>query len=101
MTKQSTDEIIVKCNANLDHTEKIRSSIDGVLDKNALAIRNPSIRNEVDVKPKFTPIVTRKEICETRLEKIMSEIHDIENSVEREKPVKIEFDVDLYQMEEP
>jgi len=91
----------VKCNANLDHTEKIRSSIDGVLDKNALAIRNPSIRNEVDVKPKFTPIVTRKEICETRLEKIMSEIHDIENSVEREKPVKIEFDVDLYQMEEP
>jgi hypothetical protein len=91
----------VKCNVNLDHTEKIRSSIAEVLDKNALAIRNPSIRNEVDIKPKVNPIVTRREICKTRLEKIMSEVHDIENNVEREKPVKIEFDVDLYQMEEP
>jgi hypothetical protein len=50
--------------------------------------------------PKVKLIVTRKEICKTRLEKTMSKINDIENG-EREKPVKIELDVDLYQMEEP
>jgi hypothetical protein len=90
----------VKCNINLDQAEKVRSGIAGVSHKNALAIRSNPIRTEVEMDPKVKLIVTRKEICKTRLEKTMSKINDIENG-EREKPVKIELDVDLYQMEEP
>jgi hypothetical protein len=100
LTKHSTDEITVKCNITLNQADKVRPGIPGVLDKNARAICSNPIRTEVEMDPQVKLIVTRKEICKTRLEKTMSEIHDIENG-EREKPVKIELDIDLYQMEEP
>ena len=99
MTKHSTDEITMKCNVTLDQADRVRLGIAGVLDKNALAIRSKPIGNEVKMDPKAKLIVARKD-SNNRLEKIMSEIHDVENG-EREKPVKIELDVDLYQMEEP
>jgi hypothetical protein len=35
----------------------------------------------------------------SRLGKIMPELYNLENGVETEKPVKIELDLDLYQME--
>jgi hypothetical protein len=100
LTKHSTDEIAMKCNVILDQADRVRSGIAGVLDKNALAIPSKPIGTEVKMDPKVKLIVARKEISNNRLEKIMSEIHDVENG-EREKPVKIELDVDLYQMEEP
>jgi hypothetical protein len=100
LTKHSTDEITMKCNVTLDQADRVRSGIAGVLDNNALAIRSKPMETEVKIDPKVKLIVTRKEISKNRLEKIMSEIHDVENG-EREKPVKIELDVDLYQMEEP
>lgn len=100
MTKHSTEEITMKCNVALDQADRVRSGIAGVLDKNGLSTRSKPIGTEVKMDPKVKLIVIRKEISKNRLEKIMSEIHDVENG-EREKPVKIELDVDLYQMEEP
>jgi acid phosphatase class B len=101
LTKQSADEIVAKCHVSLDQTDKIRSDLNGVFDKNSLAVGNKSIGTNVEIEPKVKLGLTRKEVSKPKLEKFMSEIDDIENGVEREKPVKIDFDIDLYQMEEP
>ncbi len=99
MTKQSPEEIIVKCHISLEEADKVRSGAAGLLDKNALAVRGAQVSSEDEVMPKVEAVVVRKKVGKSELEKVMSELYDLENYVEQEKPLKIELDLDLYQME--
>ncbi len=101
MTKHSTDDMAIKCHVNLDQAEKVRTGVTVVFDKNALAIPTTSVGSKIEAVPKVKIVATRRELFKAKLENIMSEICDIENTVEREKPTKIDLQVDLYQMEEP
>ena len=100
MTKQSPEEIMVKCHISLEEADKVRSgAAAGLLDKNALAVRGAQVSSEDEVMPKVEVVVVRKKVGKSELEKVMSELYDLENYVEQEKPLKIELDLDLYQME--
>lgn len=101
MTKQSPDEITVKCHINLDEVDKVRSRVAGVLDKNALSIRSAQIRPEDEIESKVEVVMVQKKICQSELGKIMSKLYDVETGVEREKPSKIDLGLELYQMENP
>ncbi len=101
MTKQTPDEISVKCQINLDEVDKVRSRVAGVLDKNALAIRSAKIRPEDEIERKVEVVMVQKKTCQTELGRIMSKLYDVETGVEREKPSKIDLDLELYQMEDP
>lgn len=102
MTKQSPDEITVKCHVNLDEVEKARSRTTDVLNKNSLAIRSAQIPPEDRIGRKIkAALIQKNKICQTEVGKIMSELYNIETTVEREKPSKIDIDLELYQMEEP
>ncbi len=101
LTKQPADEIAIKCHVSLDHTAKVRSEVAGIFEKNALSIPSPPVGSKVEIVRKVKLVATRKEIFKAELENVMSEICNIEDNVEPEKPVKIDLQVDLYQMEEP
>jgi hypothetical protein len=70
LTKQPADENILKLHLPVEEKIKV-----------------PSIRNE-----------TKPERNKSR--KIMPKLYDLENCVEPAKPVKIDLDLDLYQMEQ-
>jgi hypothetical protein len=94
LTKQNPDEI-VKCHLSLEDASKV--SVTGVLDDEVLGMHGARVRPKKIGKPKVNAVaaVARK----SELGKAMSELYDIESSVESEKRLKIELDVDLYQME--
>lgn len=101
LTKQSPEEITVKCHIRIEETDKVRSGAAELLGKNFLTVRNAQISSEDEVKPKVEVVVVRKKIWKSGLEKVMSELYDLEGYVVQEKPLKIELDLDLYQMEKP
>ena len=94
MTKHNPDEI-VKCHLSLEDASKV--SVAGVLDEDVLGMHGARVRPKKIGKPKVKAVaaVARK----TELGKAMSELYDIEGCVESEKRLKIDLDVDLYQME--
>jgi hypothetical protein len=51
-------------------------------------------------KLEVTPIRTGIKMKSNGLENDMPELYDLEEGVKAEKPVKIELDIDLYQMEQ-
>lgn len=63
----------------------------------ALVVCDVQVGTELEEKVKVDPI--RKDIEPTKgvLGKVMPELHNLENCVKTEKPVKV--DLDLYQME--
>jgi hypothetical protein len=93
LTKQNPDEI-VKCHLSLEDASKV--SVTGVLDAEVLGMHGAQIRPKKIGKPKVKPVAAMRQ---SELGKAMSELYDIEGSVESEKRLKIELDVDLYQME--
>ena len=102
MTKQSPDEITAKCHVNLDEIDKARTCTTDVLNKSALAIRSAQITPEDRIEGKIkVALIQKNKICQTEVGKIMSKLYNIETTVEREKPFKIDIDLELYQMEEP
>jgi hypothetical protein len=102
LTKQSPDEITVKCHINLEEADKARTRTTDVLNKNALAIRSAQITPEDRIERKIKAVLIQKnKICQTEVGKIMSKLYNIETAVEREKPSKIDIGLNLYQMEEP
>jgi hypothetical protein len=101
LTKQSPDEITVKCHINLNEEDKVKSLVTGALGKNALAIRSVHINPEDRIGPKANVVAVRKKICQSELEKIMSDLYDVETVVKGEEFSKINLDLRLYQMEAP
>jgi len=65
----------------------------------ALVVCDVHVGTELEEKIKAAPI--RKDIKPVKgvLGKIMPELYNLENCVKPEKPVKIDLDLDLYQME--
>jgi hypothetical protein len=92
LTKQTPDETVLKCHLTIEEANKI---VEG----KALVICDTQATPELEDTVKVTPIRTGIKAKGSRLGKIMSELYNLENCVETEKPVKIDLDLDLYQME--
>ena len=92
LTKHPPDENGLKCHLTLEEPKK--------LDKdNVLVVcdvqDSPKLESEIEVVTIRTAVEPKK----NGLGKIMPELYDLEDRVESEKPVKINLDLDLYQME--
>jgi cell division GTPase FtsZ len=96
LTKQASDETVLRGHLTLEETNKVVSSVTEAIVNNALVIHgahNIEQESELDV----TIVMTRKNTVKRKLRQIMPELYDIENGAEAEKPVEV--DLDLYQME--
>ena len=81
----------------VEGANKVGESVTKMMDNNALIICDVNAIPEREDQLKTTPIKTGIKSETNRLGKIMSELYNLENCIESEKPVKI--DLDLYQME--
>ena len=92
MTKQTADETTLKFQMGVEELNKVGEG------NNPFVVGGTQVNRKLEEKTKITPI--RNAIkTRSRLGKIMPELYNLENSVETEKPVKIELDLNLYQME--
>lgn len=83
----------------IEGANKVGESVTKMVDNNALIICDVNDNPERKDQLKTTPIKTGIKSEKTRLGKIMPELCNLENCIEAEKPVKINLDIDLYQME--
>ena len=92
MTKHTSDETALKYHLNIEETNKI-------VEDNALSVCNeppsPQLKSKIDVTQIRTEIKSRTNM----LGASMPELYNLEEQVKSEKPVKIDLDLDLYQME--
>lgn len=99
MTKQTADENALKCHMSVEGANKVSESVTKMMDNNALVICDENASPENEDQLKTTPIKTGIKSETDRLGKIMPELYNLENCIGSEKPVKIDLDLDLYQME--
>ena len=99
MTKQTADENTLKCHMTVEGVNKVSESVTKIIDNNALVICDVNASPEKEDQLKTTPIKTGIKSETNRLGKIMPELYNLENCITSEKPVKIDLDLDLYQME--
>ena len=92
MTKHTPDETALKCHLTLEETNKI-------VEDNTLAVCNVPASPQLEGKVEVTQIRTGSKPKNSMLGKIMPELYNLEENVKSEKPVKIDLDLDLYQME--
>lgn len=69
------------------------------LEENTLAVCNVQTSSEPKSKLEVTPITTEIELKRKGLRKMVPELYNLEDYAESEKLVKIDLDLDLYQME--
>jgi hypothetical protein len=99
LTKQASEEATLKCHMPIEEGNKMVESTTKMLDNNALVICGAGIDPEQEGKPKRTLVKNRINSLRSRLGRIMRRLYDLESGNEPEKPLKIDFDCDLYQME--
>ena len=99
MTKQVSDETALRCHVPLAEGNKVSPSVTEVIVKSALVIRSSSVESEQDGKRRRAIVKNRVSLLRSRLGRIMRRLYDLESGNEPEKPLKIDFDCDLYQME--
>jgi hypothetical protein len=97
LTKQTSDETTLKCHVTVEGTNKVGESVTKMMDNNALIICDVNASPEKEDQLKTTSLKTGTEA--NRLGKVMPELYNLENCSVSEKPVKIDLDLDLYQME--
>jgi hypothetical protein len=89
LTKHVDDAL--KCHLTVEEPKKL-------IKENALVVSdvqaNPELESNLEVTQIRTGIKTRG-----LLEKMVPELYNLEDCAESEKPVKIDLDLDLYQME--
>ena len=83
----------------VEEANKVGESVTKMMDNNALIICDVNASPEREDQLKTTPIKTGIKSETNRLGKIMPELYNLENYIKSEKPVKINLDLDLYQME--
>ncbi len=83
----------------VEGTNKVGESVVKMTHNDALIVCDVNSDIERKDQPKTTPIKTGIEAKRNKLERIMPELYNLENCNESEKPVKIDLDLDLYQME--
>ncbi len=81
----------------VEGANKVSENVTKMMDNNALVICDVNTSPKKEDQLKTTPIKTGTEA--NRLGKIMPELYNLENCIASEKPVKIDLDLDLYQME--
>ncbi|MEM3378461.1 MAG: hypothetical protein QW674_05895 [Candidatus Bathyarchaeia archaeon] len=96
MTRHPHEEIAPKCPVDLEEAYKPRSDAMELLERNALAICGAD--QGIVAKADVAAVVVQEKTEQSELEKIMSELYDLEDCA-AQKPVKIDLDLDLYQME--
>ena len=97
MTKHTADETSLKCHISVEGDNKVSESATKMMGNNALVIYDVNASPENQLKT--TPIKTGIKSETDRLGKIMPELYNLENCIGSEKSVKIDLDLDLYQME--
>jgi hypothetical protein len=91
LTKQPSDETALKCHLTIDGANKnVEGNLLVVCDTQA----NPNLKEKVEATPLKPEIKSRMRGLET----IVAELCDLEGVV-TEKSMKIDLDLDLYQME--
>ena len=93
MTKQIADENALKFHVTVKEPNKVGES------NNAFVACGVQLSSELEEKLKVNSISNEMKSKRNRLGKIMPELYNLEKWVETEKPVKIDLDMDLYQME--
>jgi len=99
LTKQTAEETTLKCHMTVEEANKVGESGTKMMDNNALIICDVNASPDREDQLKTTPIKTGIKSETNRLGKIMPELYNLENYIKSEKPVKINLDLDLYQME--
>ena len=69
------------------------------LEENPIALGNVQTSSEPKSQLEVTQITTEIELKRKELRKMVPELYNLEDYAESEKPVKIDLDLDLYQME--
>ena len=99
MTKQTSDETTLNCHVTVEEANKVIENVTKMMNNNALIVCDVKASPEKEDQLKTTPIKTGTEAKRNRLGKIMPVLYNLENCIASEKPVKINLDLDLYQME--
>ena len=100
MTKHLPDEPIQKCQLGFVEANKIVETTAKALDSNALFICHTNMNSEPETRIRVTRVKPKMHTSKTRLGNSMQKLYDLEPENEPEKPLKINFNVDLYQMED-
>ena len=90
MTKHVPDEAL-KCHLTVEEPKEL-------VQENALVVSNIPASSELDNKLKVTQLNNVKPEIRS-MGTVMPELYNLEECAEKEKPVKIDLDLDLYQME--
>ena len=91
MTKPTPDDAL-KCHIAMEEPKDI-------IKENALTVCNAQTNPELKNKLEVTKITTEIEPRRKRLQKVELELFNLEDYTETEKKVKINLDLNLYQME--
>ena len=90
MTKHVDDAL--KCHLTVEEPKKL-------VEENAIAVCDVHAKSELESNLEFTQIRNEIKLKRDILEKMVPELYNLEDCAESEKPVKIDLDLDLYQME--
>ena len=90
MTRHTPDDTI-KYHLAMEEPKK--------LEENPLAVCNVQTSSEPKSQLEVTQTTTEIERKRKGLQKMVPELYNLEDYAESEKPVKIDLDLDLYQME--
>ena len=99
MTKHASDEVALKCHMPLEEANKIIENAAKILDNSAFVMSGAHVNLEQEGKLRHASVKTRIKSLRSRLGKIMHRLYDLETGSEPEKRLNLDFDVDLYQME--
>ena len=90
MTKHVDDAL--KCHLTVEEPKKL-------VEENAIEVFDVHAKSELESNLEFTQIRNEIKLKRDILEKMVPELYNLEDCAESEKPVKIDLDLDLYQME--
>ncbi len=101
MTKHLSEEALSKLHLPLEDAEKLVEANVKLLDGNSLGICGPQVKSlhKVAAKPALVKPAEKVGVVKSRLGKSMHKLYDLEPCSTPEKPLNVEFDVELYQME--
>jgi hypothetical protein len=91
LTKHAADDLL-KCHLNVEESKKL-------VEENALVVCDVQAKPELESKLEVPEVRAGIKPKRIGLEKMVPELYNLEDCAESEKPVKINLDLDLYQME--
>jgi hypothetical protein len=99
LTEHASDEAVLKCHVTIEEANKMIESAAKTVDNKALVVCCAHANPEVESKPELVPVKIRMGSFRSRLGRIMRRLYDLESGNKQEKPLRIDLEVDLYQME--